>query len=591
MSRLATLLVLLAGVTVAFFAAASTPASSTANAPPWESDPNALGSLTFYDANGHEVTGGSIDDHPAAFYIAASGPGRPGDSLAQTWLSTPQVGTDPSNWSKDVMSGATTYPNTSAPANIAALTTPVASPTTLDLSIADYISEFPNTLTTPGYQNLYEFRVYTSGPTQGAGRSYYRADISVTMDPTLSTGTWSVVYSPAPTTVTLSAFPVAKAAGAPDQPDEHGKVTLTATVTPKGAAGSVEFFNGPDKLPMGSLGSYNPDTGVATLDYQPGVAGAYLFSAKFSAGDGKFADSTSDTLRYRIGQPPPAQTTLRASPASPQPAGTAIALTCVVRPARTPGKVTFFDGNTSLGDGTYDDSTGTATIGVNPSGGPHLFTAMFTSSDSDVGNSIANPVQFFLIPPTVVSLTVSPSGFATHGESVTISVTVSPPGPGRVALFDGSHDLGAVTYDPSRGTATLSVTPADGAHSFKAQFVAEGADNGPISETLAYTVGAAAAGAGGADTQNQVPAAAAAPQAVPVGAGSAGPSASASGSVAPAYTGPTPTAPVGGALSSGGATTGIAISSGAVVVLVGVGVLVARLVRRSRVSDYWSQSP
>ena len=50
------------------------PAAQAAT-PPWEPDPNARGNVVFYDATGHVVTGGSIDDSPVAAFVQAAAPG------------------------------------------------------------------------------------------------------------------------------------------------------------------------------------------------------------------------------------------------------------------------------------------------------------------------------------------------------------------------------------------------------------------------------------------------------------------------------------------------------------------------------------
>jgi Big-like domain-containing protein len=371
-------------------------AASAAVTPAWEPDPNALGSLTLYNASGAPITSGSVNDHPAAFYLAASGAGRPGDSLAQAWLSTPQVGADPSNWSKDVMSGATTYPNTSAPANIAALTTPVASPTTQDLSIADYISEFPNNLTVAGYQNLYEFRVYTSSASNPAPRSYFRTDIQV--DPTA--GTWTVVFPvAAATTTTLAASPAS--------PQPSGTVvTLTATVAPA-TAGSVHFFDGATDL---GAGTYNAGTGVATLQTTP-ASGSHSFTAQFTSSDAGFGNSTSTAVPYTI-TGTPTNTTLTASPSSPA-AGDAsgnvtATLTANVTPVNTAGNVHFFDGNTDLGAGTYSQATGVATLTtvINAAGSPHQLTATFTPTSTTFSPSTSLILSYSVIPPNAGTASV-----------------------------------------------------------------------------------------------------------------------------------------------------------------------------------------
>src|SRR5262245_13002545 len=123
--------------------------------PGWETDAAALGGIAFYDANGSPVIGGTLEDPPVAFYAVADGPGRNGDNKAQLKAFTPQVGVNPGLWSGDILTGSTNYPAAGAPANIAAMTNPVATGTRTDFSFADYLGEFPNGSTTAGYAGLY----------------------------------------------------------------------------------------------------------------------------------------------------------------------------------------------------------------------------------------------------------------------------------------------------------------------------------------------------------------------------------------------------------------------------------------------------
>jgi hypothetical protein len=385
-------------------------AAYAAVTPGWEPDAGALGTISFYNAAGAPVTGGSVNDHPAAFYAVASGPGRTGDTLAQLRLATPQVGVSPALWSQDSLTGATAYPNSSAPANIRNLTVPVASGTAGDLSVADYVGEFPNNLTTSGYQNLYEFRIYTSGPGQGAGASYYRVDIQVDM----AAGTWAVVYPAAatPTSTSISANPASS-------PQPHGtSVTLTATVSPA-AAGSVHFFDGATDL---GAAAYNASTGIATLTGTP-VDGAHSFTAVFTSSDPAFTGSTSTALSYSITPAgSPTSTTLAASPTSPatgDASGNAsVTLTSTTTPAGTAGSVHFFDGATDLGAGTYTQATGVATktVTLTVSGSPHQITATFTPTSSTVAPSTS----------LVLSYTVLPSNYGTAGIPITATNTTAP---------------------------------------------------------------------------------------------------------------------------------------------------------------------
>lgn len=387
-------------------------AAFAANPPGWEPDAAALGSITFFDASGNTITGGSLDGHPMAAYAEASGPGRTGDTKAQLKAFTPQVGVLPQLWSGDIMTGATNYPNTSAPANIAALTNPVASGAATDFSLNDYISEFPNTLTTAGYQNLYELRLYTSGPGQSQGANYYRVDVLV--DPVANT--WSVAF-PTPVTQTSTAI-----SANPPSPANHGAaVTLTATVTPAGTAGSVDFKDGATDL---GTGSYNASTGVATLTVHP-ADGSHSFTAAFTPTDPtSFNGSTSSALAYTVLPPgTPTSTTLSASPSSPvtgDGSGNAtVMLTANVTPTGVAGGVEFFDGTTDLGAAdSYTPATGVATKSVvlNAAGSPHLLTATFTPTSTTFQPSTSLVLDFI----------VEPANFGTAGIPLNAQDNTAP---------------------------------------------------------------------------------------------------------------------------------------------------------------------
>ena len=47
--------------------------ASAAVTPGWQPDPNDAGTLAFYDASGHQITSGSINDSPMAAYYAGTG--------------------------------------------------------------------------------------------------------------------------------------------------------------------------------------------------------------------------------------------------------------------------------------------------------------------------------------------------------------------------------------------------------------------------------------------------------------------------------------------------------------------------------------
>jgi hypothetical protein len=455
--------VVLAGA-AATLALAGTPAVS-ATTPAWEPDPNALGTLTFHDKLGNPITGGTLSDQPPAFYVAASGPGRPGDSLAQLYLATPRVGANPLGWSKDIMSGATAYPNVSAPANIKALSAPVATSTTTDLTFAQYIQEFPNTVQTDGYKDLYEFRLYTSSPSQLAGVTYYRMVIQVTVlgqdKDGLVTGNWSAVYPAArtPTATALTASPASPAANG-------AAVTLTATVTPA-SAGTVRFFDG-----TADLGTGGGDSGTASLTIHP-ADGTHSFTAQFTPTDPNLSPSTSPLLSYRVGLTAanPTATTLDVSPPSPVPHGTKLAMVATVTPTGVAGGVDFFDGAQKIGTGGYDKATGKASLDSVLPDGEHAITARFVSDDLTVDGSTSEAALYLVqstpppFPTSAPQTTppAAPAGAAPHAAPVAAAPPVAASNSASAAAASPSRSPQPNPTVPVTGALTLASSTSDAA--------------------------------------------------------------------------------------------------------------------------------
>ena len=373
--------ILVSGATAAF----------AAGTPGWESDSAALGSITFYNASGAVITGGSLDDHPLGAFAAASGAGRPGDSKAQLKAYTPQVGVNPGLWSGDTLTGSTDYPNVSAPAAVKALTNPVVSGVGSDFSMNDYIGEIPNTSTAAGYQDLYEIRLYTSGNGQAQSGSYFRADIQVNT----AANTWAVVF-PAAATATSTSL-----TASPNSPAASGSaVTLTAKVLPAGTAGAVDFTDGATDL---GNGTYDAATGTATITTHPGD-GAHTFSASFAPADtGSFTGSSATPLNFTITPSgTPTTTTLATNPTSPVTADASgnanVTLTATVGPGTLAGSVEFFDGSTDLGAATVATGVATKSVTLTANGSPHQLTATFTPTDTTFSPSTSLVSSFVVVP-------------------------------------------------------------------------------------------------------------------------------------------------------------------------------------------------
>jgi hypothetical protein len=315
------------------FAASSASAAAT---PPWEPDPTSAGALTFYDATGAVITGGLITDAPFAAYVQGSATLRSDDTKATLFGYLPKNGVAIGAWSGEAVSTSTDYPNSSAPAPLKSSTKPVVTLTAADLSLADtLLADFPNTAT-DAYAGLYQVRLKTSGGTiPGASPTYDSADILI------SGNTWTQVYPDTGVAVTTTTALGVK----PTKTANHGaKVTLTATVTPASAAGSVAFFDGA-KL----LGTKAVAAGKATYSTTAFKNGKHSLSAQFTPTDSTSYTASASGTRALTVVAATTTTKLSVKPGTKVARGTKLTFAAKVSPKAAAGTVKFFDGRKLLG--------------------------------------------------------------------------------------------------------------------------------------------------------------------------------------------------------------------------------------------------
>lgn len=172
------------------------------------------------------------------------------------------------------------------------------------------------------------------------------------------------------TTTTLAASPTTANAGQ--------SVTLTATVTPSGATGTVAFQEGGNTIGSGTL-----TNGTATFSTASLTGGSHSIVAVYS-GDTKFATSSSAAVTVTIGKVQ-TTTTLSVSP-NPATTGQTVTLTATVSPSSATGNVNFLDGSTTLGSGALSGGKATFTIST-LTGGPHDLTASYDGDANNQGSS------------------------------------------------------------------------------------------------------------------------------------------------------------------------------------------------------------
>jgi streptogramin lyase len=255
-------------------------------------------------------------------------------------------------------------------------------------------------------------------------------------------------------------------------------VTLTATVSPTAAAGTVTFYDGTTTLGVGTLSS-----GAATLAVSNLAVGDHAITAVY-AGAGNYAGSTSNAVTI-TGHAVATTTTLTSS-ATTAGAGSSVTFTATVSSTAATGTVTFYDGTASIGTGTL--SAGVATLSTTTLAvGSHSVTASYGGDGTYAISTSAAVVVTINVAPTTLAL-VSSTASATAGTNVTFTATVNPTAAtGTVTFYDGTASVGTGTL--SSGVATLSTTTlAAGSHSITASYGGDGTHGSSTSAAVAVTI-------------------------------------------------------------------------------------------------------
>jgi len=322
----------------------------------------------------------------------------------------------------------------------------------------------------------------SNAATSGLGVGTY----GITTEPFLPAERLTLVVNPAPTTITLATSP---------NPSTVGQtVTLTATVSPASATGSVSFWNVTTvpPIPLGSASLVNGSASVtATLLH----VGTHNLQANY-VGDNDYQGYNSRSVTQTVNQVV-TTTTLQATPTSTTP-GQAVSLTATVSPSTATGTITFLDGPTNIGTapliaGTANVSTFTLSIGS------HSLTASYGGDTNDTSSASAAVTVSVGLQPTTTTLAAAPNP-AAAGQGVTLTATVTPGNPtGTVSFFDGANLLG--TPAVSNGVATFHTsTLSTGSHSLTASY---GGDTNNAPSTSA-AVNESVTGVTGSTTPNPV---------------------------------------------------------------------------------------
>jgi Bacterial Ig-like domain (group 3) len=229
------------------------------------------------------------------------------------------------------------------------------------------------------------------------------------------------------TTTMLTASPVSPVA-------QNTPVTLTATISPATAVGTVQFIDGTTNV--GDL--MQVTNGIARRSISTLGPGSHSLTAVFTpANAAAFSTSTSPAVTIVVNAPAGAtatNTTLTTSPAATVAQGYPMALTATVTPATAVGTVQFRDGTTNFGNSVVV-SNGIASGSASTLGpGTHTLTAVFTPTD---------PAAFNPSMSSEVPLTVTDSGagsvqaIISQQSGLSLDVRLSVLGGDQAAALDG----------------------------------------------------------------------------------------------------------------------------------------------------------
>ena len=254
-------------------------------------------------------------------------------------------------------------------------------------------------------------------------------------------------------------------------------LTITATITPSDATGSVSFTDGGTQFGVAQPVS----GGVATITGTFAL-GTHLLAGVYS-GDSNVNSSTSANYSENVLNG--TTTTLTSSP-NPSVPGQSVLLTATISPSTATGAITFFDGATIVG-GPVQLSNGSASFSATSFGsGTHTLTASYGGDSADLSGTSA-PITQIVGSGSTISLTAT-SGTVYVGQPVTLTATVNPSAAaGRVTFYDGAIVVGDAAL--SGGTATLS-TPllAFGVRTLRALYQGSGtylaSASAPLSKSI-----------------------------------------------------------------------------------------------------------
>ncbi len=251
-------------------------------------------------------------------------------------------------------------------------------------------------------------------------------------------------------TVGLTLSPASPVAGQP--------ATITATVSPSSATGTVQFLDGATVLGTGTLSG-----GAASISTSALAAGLHTITASYAG------DTLTLPASGSIGATVKAVTATSLTLANPQqPAFSAVTFTAQVSPAAATGTVQFLDGGTLLGTASVSGGAAVLTVSSLPVG-IHPIQAVYSGSATYAGSSSALASQIIVKAAATLALGSTPNP-SVYQQTVAVTATVSPAfATGLVQFFDNGSLVATVGLTGATATFTASSLGV-GSHSLTATY-------------------------------------------------------------------------------------------------------------------------
>ncbi len=263
-------------------------------------------------------------------------------------------------------------------------------------------------------------------------------------------------------------------------------ITLTATVTPSTATGTVQFID-VSTSPAAVLSTGTISGGIASFSTSSLSIGSHSIVANYE-GDTNTAASTSTALVQIINNVSSVTIT---SSQNPTTSGQSVTFTATVSPSTATGTIQFLANGSSLGSPVTLSAGQAAFTTTSLATGRDNITASY-SGDSVFGSN--RGIIFQTVNKIATSETLSSSlNPAIAGQSVTFTANVSPSSAtGLVTFMDGTTLLGSGTI--SSGVATFTTSSlSGGVHDLTAIYLGDQNHADSTSVVLVQTINQATA--------------------------------------------------------------------------------------------------